>query len=83
MSSAGITEFTSEFFDESSRAWMENKIRFGASIKYKCKYIHSNQKPCNKPVFIDAIKGAIPQCDYCKQHYKLMRMRADGKKVLK
>jgi hypothetical protein len=34
--STGNTEFTAEFFDESSRAWMENKVRRGESMAYKC-----------------------------------------------
>jgi hypothetical protein len=29
-------EFTPEFFDLSSRAWMANKKRKGASYSYKC-----------------------------------------------
>ena len=34
--STGNSEFTAEFFDESSRAWMANKVRRGASMAYKC-----------------------------------------------
>ena len=34
--STGNAEFTAEFFDESSRAWMENKVRRGESMAYKC-----------------------------------------------
>jgi len=34
--STGNEEFTAEFFDESSRAWMANKVRRGASMAYKC-----------------------------------------------
>lgn len=77
MSLPGIAEFTPQFFDESSRAWMENKVRVGLGIKYKCRYIHSNTKPCTKPVFYEP---ALKTCDYCKQHYKLMKMRADARK---
>ena len=32
----GTSEFTSEFFDYSSKAWMANKIRRGAMIYYRC-----------------------------------------------
>lgn len=32
----GITEFTSEFFTESSKAWMANKMKKGHSMVYKC-----------------------------------------------
>lgn len=64
MSSPGITEFTPEFFDESSKAWLENKVRNGASYAYRCAYIHSNKKQCNN--------GAT-QNDYCKRHFILLK----------
>ncbi len=35
---AGISEFTQEFFEESSRMWKANKVRYGqAMYKYKTK----------------------------------------------
>ena len=34
--SAGNEEFNAEFFNDSSRAWMENKVRRGESMAYKC-----------------------------------------------
>jgi hypothetical protein len=59
---SGISEFTPEFFDEASKAWLQNKVRCGASYAYKCEYIHSNQKQCKKP---------ITHSTFCKQHYIL------------
>ncbi len=57
-------EFTPEFFNESSKAWMENKIRIGATYSYKCTYIHSNQKLCQKPALFN---------EFCKRHYFLIQ----------
>ncbi len=35
---AGISEFTHEFFEESSRMWKANKVRYGqAMYKYRAK----------------------------------------------
>ena len=56
---AGNSEFTSEFFDESSRAWMENKIRKGTMILYRCHYTHSTSRRCSK---------AAESRFFCKQH---------------
>ncbi len=53
------SEFTAEFFDQSSKAWIENKIKCGTSYVYKCIYIHSNQKQCKRPTIQDQL---------CKQH---------------
>jgi len=44
--SAGNSEFTAEFFDESSRAWMENKLRRGESMAYKCEAKTKAGKVC-------------------------------------
>lgn len=60
------SEFTSEFFDQASKAWLENKVRYGASYRYKCAYIHSNKKQCSKPVV---------SFDYCKRHNIVMKSR--------
>ena len=38
-------------FDEASAAWRENKKHLGNGwFAYKCVYIHSNGKQCNKAV---------------------------------
>jgi hypothetical protein len=44
--STGNAEFTAEFFDESSRAWMENKVRRGESMAYKCEAKTKAGKVC-------------------------------------
>jgi hypothetical protein len=69
MNLPGISEFTPEFFNESSKAWQKNKIRCGASYAYKCLYIHSNQKQCKHP---------STNSEYCKRHYILLKSRSNG-----
>ncbi len=64
MSLPGNSEFTAAFFDESSKAWMENKIRVGHSYAYKCEYIHSNKTRCEHPATKDK---------YCKRHYIVLK----------
>ena len=71
-------------FDESSRAWRKNKIHIGSGyFAYKCNYIHSNGKECNKPLEIYQKNRYIshsfnnhrmPKSDvYCKQHAYVVR----------
>lgn len=56
MDSAGNTEFTAEFFDESSKAWMMNKTRVGASMVYRCTHMTSSERQCfNKASLEDSI----------------------------
>jgi hypothetical protein len=62
----GISEFTSEFFDQSTQAWLQNKIRCGHSYAYKCDYIHSNKKQCNQP---------STHSNYCKRHHILLKSK--------
>ena len=64
----GNSEFTSDFFDKSSHAWMENKIRVGLSVQYRCCYNHSNGRPCKKP---GNIQLNNENSYFCKQHYCL------------
>ena len=47
-----MVEFDSEFFDRSSEAWLNNKIRRGASYQYRCTYIHQSGKRCRKTIII-------------------------------
>jgi hypothetical protein len=70
MNMPGNSEFTSEFFNESSKAGMENKIRCGAAYAYKCSYIHSNKKQCEHP---------STHSDYCKRHYILLKSQKQFK----
>lgn len=62
----GNSEFTAEFFDESSRAWMENKVKKGQFTLYKCSYIHSNTRHCSSPVTHNG---------YCKRHFALVKSK--------
>lgn len=57
------TEFTPEFFDISSKAWMENKIKSDGMYYYRCNYIHSNGKRC--------IKQVVRNQELCKCHFIL------------
>jgi hypothetical protein len=58
------SEFTSTFFDESSKEWMKNKIRKGSGYIYRCNYIHSNKRQCSKAAILN---------EFCKQHYFLLK----------
>ena len=44
----GIDEFTPQYFDESSKAWMANKLRAGAMMVYRCSYTISSTRQCPK-----------------------------------
>ena len=65
------SEFDAAFFDESSRAWMENKVRVGAQIHYRCEYIHSNQQRCKKP----CETRVTTVYEYCKKHKRMGKIR--------
>jgi hypothetical protein len=62
--SAGNLEFTADFFTESSRAWMENKKRNGASMVYLCEHIYSTKRQCNRA---SIMKDPL-SCRRCNQH---------------
>lgn len=43
-------EFTSDFFDASSAAWMANKIKKpNCTYAYKCSFVGIDKKPCETP----------------------------------
>lgn len=45
-------------FDEASKAWRQNKKHIGNGMfVYTCKFIHSNSKPCNKPIYSNRPKN--------------------------
>ena len=62
----GNSEFTAEFFDESSRVWMENKVKKGQYTLYKCPYIHSNTRQCS---------NAATHSGFCKRHYVYLKSK--------
>jgi hypothetical protein len=45
---SGIEEFTSEFFDQSSEAWLKNKMRKGHSMAYICNTLTREGNPCKR-----------------------------------
>jgi hypothetical protein len=68
-------------FDMASKEWRKNKVSLGNGyFAYRCKYIHSNGKPCNKLVASQkpAIKYSIREdwitnshkdsYEYCQKH---------------
>lgn len=56
-------EFSSVWFDESSKAWMANKRRLKTNTVYKyiCQYHISPTKKCGRDVYKDN--------DMCRQHW--------------
>ncbi len=63
---SGIEEFTKEFFDQSSEAWMRNKMRKGYSMAYVCIALTQEGKSCKRASIIkDATSDHL-----CKQHGK-------------
>ena len=62
----GIEEFTKEFFDQSSEAWMKNKVRKGHSMAYICTALTQEGKSCSRSAIMKD-----PMSDHvCKQHAK-------------
>jgi len=62
----GIDEFTKEFFDQSSEAWMKNKVRKGHSMAYICTALTQEGKSCTRSAILkDAMSYNV-----CKQHAK-------------
>jgi hypothetical protein len=62
--SAGNEEFTAEFFTESSKAWMLNKKRQGASMAYICQGLYKNSEPCTRAATNFTVGNGI----YCRIH---------------
>jgi len=62
----GIDEFTKEFFDLSSEAWMKNKVRKGHSMAYICRAVTQEGTSCKRTAIMkDATSDHV-----CKQHAK-------------
>lgn len=66
----GIQEFTSDFFDASSKAWMANKERSGASVGYVCTVPKRDGAPCGVSVKAEALE---PLC--CGRHRNAEKKR--------
>lgn len=63
---SGIQEFTSEFFEQSSQAWMKNKVCKGHSMAYICTALTQEGKSCKRTATMkDATSDHV-----CKQHVK-------------
>jgi len=66
---AGNSEFTADFFNESSKAWLTNKVKVGEQYRYKCEGTCLTGKGCKHNA--SYIKGQdIASIHTCKQHMK-------------
>jgi hypothetical protein len=64
-----MSEFTSEFFDAASAAWMANKIRRGPSLAYRCEATKKDGAQCTRPAVSRAsIVVAATHHHLCVQH---------------
>lgn len=70
----GIDEFTPQYFDDSSKAWMANKIRVGAGMIYRCSYAVSSTRQCPKP----AESGS----EFCETHCSVTKIKVAAKSKL-
>ena len=68
---SGIDEFTMEFFDQSSEAWMKNKIRKGHSMAYICVALTQEGKSCKRSALM---KDSTSE-HLCKQHGKYRKSK--------
>lgn len=62
------SEFSPAFFDEASRAWMENKVRQGYQVLYRCTFTHVNQQRCKKAC-------SSSSSEYCLNHKRVGKQR--------
>ena len=49
-------------FDAASRAWMENKIRRGPALRYRCSAIQKNGTPCPRAARTECTIGSPHLC---------------------
>ena len=68
-------EFPSTFFTESSNAWMQNKVRRGAMLYYKCEAIQKNGECCNR-IASQKDEFLFLEKHYCTQHAQLVLLKA-------
>jgi len=70
----GIDEFTPQYFDESSKAWMTNKIRVGAGMVYRCSYAVSSTRQCPK--------ACEAGSQFCETHMNIAKAKIAPKRAL-
>jgi hypothetical protein len=58
--SAGNSEFSAKFFDESSKAWMQNKRKKGESMVYVCAATCVSGEAC--------VNSVISTTEFCRIH---------------
>ena len=72
-----ISEFTHDFFRDSSNQWMSNKVKRGHSMAYKCESICKDGNQCSRYAIMK--DGTSDHC--CKQHInKASKIIRDGSK---
>lgn len=67
-------EFSSSFFTESSTAWMQNKVRRGAMLYYKCEAIQKNGECCSR-IASQKDEFLFLEKQYCTQHAQLALLK--------
>ncbi len=63
-----IEEFSPAFFDEASRAWMENKVKVGYQVLYRCTFTHVNRQRCKRAC-------SSSSSEYCLNHKRVGKKR--------
>ena len=66
---AGNSEFTADFFNESSKAWLSNKVKVGEQYRYKCEATCLSGKKCRHNA-AQTSSRPLPSIHTCKQHMK-------------
>ncbi len=67
-----MEEFSREWFDESSKEWMKNKLKKRSVYTYTCEHTYQSGKRCGRKCF--------RQESMCQQHWALEK-NALAKKV--
>jgi hypothetical protein len=66
---SGNDEFTAEFFDQASAAWMENKRKLNdCTYVYTCTHTYMTGKKCNHKVYL--FRDML--CKMHKKHAKVI-----------
>jgi len=66
---AGNSEFTADFFNDSSKAWLLNKVKVGEQYRYKCEGTCVSGKKCRHNAAQSQARP-LSSIHTCKQHMK-------------
>ncbi len=68
----GITEFDSNFFDNASKCWKENKIeQNNGTYLYRCCYIKNDDERCQLPICYGKKKNKNYSNIFCTVHMNI------------